>query len=204
MMKYKKQKKLLKYLMLNIEDSTKFHLKSDVVLFADNFEKFIKLSSKQYGINLLYCVSLPGYTWQCGMKYSDFKLRSLQNKDLILTLENNIRGGISCIMDDRDVQSDENKEILYVDANSLDGWAKSEYFPYDEIQLDENVKLEEVSNTPDDSDFGNFIEVVLKYPDNLKCKTKVFPFAPENKINLDDLSDSMKKMNLILIHKLNN
>ena len=55
----------------------------------------------------------------------------------------NIRGGICSIMGDRYVQSDENKKILYVDANNLYGWAMSESLPYDEIKFDGNVKLEE-------------------------------------------------------------
>ena len=38
-------------------------------------------------------------------------------------------------------------------------------------------------NTPDDSFTGFFIEIDLKYPDNIKYQTKNFPFAPENKKN---------------------
>ena len=53
--------------------------------------------------------------------------------------------------------------------------------PYDEIKLDNNVNLEDILNTRDDSDIGYFVEVDLKYPDNIKQKTKNFPFAPENK-----------------------
>ena len=54
--------------------------------------------------------------------------------------------------------------------------------PYDEIKFDNNVKLEDILNTPDDSDIGYFIEVDLKYSDNIKEKTKLFPF-PVNKKN---------------------
>ena len=118
------------------------------------------------------------------MKYTDIKLRTLQDEDLILTLENIIRCGISSVMGDRYVKSDENKKILYIDANNLYGWAMSEYLLYDEIKFDRNVKLEDILNTPDYSDIGYFIEVDLKYPDNIKEKTKNFPFAPENKIIL--------------------
>ena len=42
-------------------------------------------------------------------------------------------------------------------------------------------KVEELLNTPDDGDIGFFIEVDLNYPDNIKEKTKRFPFCPENK-----------------------
>ena len=126
------------------EELTKIYLKSDVFLLADVFEKFIKISIEQNGINPLYCVSLPGYTWQCGMKYTDIKLRTLQDKDLNLTLENIIRGGISSVKVDRYVKSDESKKILYIDANNLYGWAMREYLPYDEIKIDRNVKIEDI------------------------------------------------------------
>ena len=115
------------------------------------------------------------------MKYTDINLQTLQDKDMILLLENNIRGGISSVMGDRYIKSDKNKNILYIDANNLYGWAMSESLPYDEIKLDNNVNLEDILNTRDDSDIGYFIEVDLTYPNNIKQKTKNFPFAPEKK-----------------------
>ena len=55
--------------------------------------------------------------------------------------------------------------------------------------------LEEILNTPDDSDIGYFLEVDLKYPDIIKEKTKNFPFCPENKkINPDKYNDYMNKI----------
>ena len=85
----------------NGEELTNLYLKSDVILLADVFEKIIKISFEEYGISPLYCVNLLGYPWQCGMKYTNIKLETLQDKDSILTLENNIRGGISSVMGDR-------------------------------------------------------------------------------------------------------
>ena len=152
-------------------------------MLAFVFEKFIKVSVGEFGINPLYCVSLPGYTWQCGLKYTGINLHTLQDKDMILLLENNIRGGISSNMGDRYVKSDENKTILYIDANNLNGPSMSQPLPYDEIKFDQNIKLEDILNTPDDSDIGYCIEGDLKYPNDVKEKTKNFPIAPENKKN---------------------
>ena len=165
----------------NGEELTEIYLKSDVLLLACVFEKFIKVSVNEFGINPLYCVSLPGYTWQCGLKYTGINLQTLQDKDMMLLLENNTRGGISSVMGDRYIKSDDNKKILYIDANNLYGHSMSQYLPYDEIKFDNTVKLEDILNTRDDNDFGYFIEVDIKYPDNIKQKTKNFPFAPENK-----------------------
>ena len=87
---------------------------------------------------------------------------------MILLSENNIRGGISSVMGDRYIKSDDNKKILYIDANNLYGHSMSEPLPYDEIKLDDNVILEDILNTPDNSDIGYFIEVDLTYPNNIK------------------------------------
>ena len=68
------------------------------------FEKIVKVSVNEFGINSISCFSFLGYTWQCGLKCTGINLQTLQDKDLILTLKNNIRGGISSIMDDRNVK----------------------------------------------------------------------------------------------------
>ena len=102
------------------------------------------------------------------MKYTDIKLQTLQDKDLMSTLENNIRGGVSSVMGDRYVKSDENKKILYIDANNLYVWGLSEDLPYYEIKFDRDVKLDDILNTPDDSDIVYFSEVDLKNPDGVK------------------------------------
>ena len=95
------------------------------------FEKFIEVAIHELGINLLYCVSLLGYSWQCGFKYTGINSQTLQDKDLILTLENNIHVGISSVMGNRYVKSDENKKIIYNDANNLYGHSMSQPLPYD-------------------------------------------------------------------------
>ena len=178
------------------------YCKSDVILLADVFEKFVKVSTKEYKINPLYCVSLPGYTYQCALKYTDIKLQTLQDKDLILLIENNIRGGISSVMGDRYVKSDENKKILYMDATNLYGHSMSQMLHYDEIEMWHGHPhlymnwLEEILSTADDNEIGYFLEVDLKYPDNKEEKTKHFPFCPENKkINPDKDNDYMNKIN---------
>ena len=167
--------------LFNIKDGgelTRLYCKSDVILLADVFEKFVKVSTEEYKIIPLYCVSLPGYTYQCALKYTDIKLQTIQDKDLILLIENNIRGGISSVMGDRYVKPDENNKITYADATNLYGHSMSQMLPYDEIEMwhghpDKYWKwLDIILNTSDDNEIGYFFEVDLKYPDNIKEKTK--------------------------------
>ena len=124
--------------LFNIEDGeklTQLYLKSDVLLLACVFEKIMKVSINEFGINPLNCVSLTGYKWQCGSNFTDINLQILRDKDLILLLENNLRGGISSVIGDRHVKLDENKKILYIDANILYGWAMSQSLPSMKLNL---------------------------------------------------------------------
>ena len=114
---------------------TKLYCKSDVIFLADVFEKFVKVSFEEHGSNPLYCVSLPGFTYQCALKNTDIRLQTFQNKDFIFLIENSIRGGISSVMGDRYVKSDENKKIIYMDATNLYGHSMSQFLPYDEIEM---------------------------------------------------------------------
>ena len=145
------------------EELTELYCKSDIILLADVIEKFVKVSFEEYGINPLYCVSLPSSTYQCALKYTNIKLQTLQDKDMILLIENNIRGGISSVMGDRYVKSDENKKILYIDATNLYGHSMSQMLLYDEIKFEKDICIE-ILNTPNDNEIDCFFEADLKYP----------------------------------------
>ena len=114
----------------NGEKLTEIYSKSHVLLHTCVFEKIVKVSKLyEFGINPLYCVSLPGCTWQCGLKYTGMNLQTLQDKDMSVLLENIIRGGVSSVMGDRYVKSVDNKKIKSEDANNLYGHSISQPLP---------------------------------------------------------------------------
>ena len=171
----------------------------DVLLLTCVFEKISKVWFIEFGIKPLYCVSISGYTWQCSLKHTGIDLQTLQDKDLILILKNIIRGGMSSVMGDRYVKSDDNNRILYQEATNIYGHFMIQLLPYDESEMWHGHpdlymnELEEILNTPEDSDIGCSIEVDLRYPYNIKEKTKNFPFRPEIKIVPEDkYNDYMK------------
>ena len=143
-------------------------------------------------INPLYFVSFSGFTSQYGFKKTNIKLPIHQGKDLILLVKRYIRG-IGSVMGDRNVSSDENKKVLYNNVNHLYGWAMSQLLHYDKNEMWHGhpdlymKKLEEILNTPGDSDIGYFAEVGLKYADEVKQEKINFPFAPEKKVSLQDM-----------------
>ena len=90
-------------------------------------------------------------------------------------------------MEDRYVKPDDNKKQIYTVATNIYGHSTIQPLLFDELEMwlgDPELymkKLVEILNTPDDSDIGYFLEVDSRYPDNIKEKTKNFPFCPENK-----------------------
>ena len=129
------------------------------------------------------------------MNYTNIRLQTRQDKDMILLFENNnIRGGISSVMGSRCVQSDEIEKMFYIDANSLYGWAIMQRLPYVEIKSDKNVKLQDIFNNEDNIVISYILEVDIKYLDEIEEKTKHFPFCPGNKVcPQDNFSDFFNK-----------
>ena len=170
------------YNITTAQELTMLYLKMDVLQLTDVFENFVETSTLMYGINPLYSYSLPGYTWKAGLKLTKIKLDFIKDKQLLLLLENNIRGGISSVMGPRFIESNENTKLLYIDANNLYGWAMSQYLPTGDfkkmrsfaqeiMQSDSaeavalmNEITEDILNTPDDNEFGYFIECDLEFP----------------------------------------
>ena len=170
----------------NGRELTELYCKADVILLADIFEKFIKVSITEFGINPLYHISLPGTTWSNGLRYTKVELELIKNVDLFQMFESGIRGGISGIFGDRYIESDNNTVILHVDMNNLYGFAMLMHLPTGNFQIYENNSITEsfinkVLNTHDCSNTGYVLIVDLIYPDNIKYKSKNFPYCPQNK-----------------------
>ena len=183
----------------NGRELTELFNKADVILLADIFEKFIKVSKTEYGINPLYHMSLPGRTWSKGLRYTKAELELNKNIDLFQMFENGIRRGISGVFGDRYIESKNNIKILHIDMNNLYGFAMLQHLPIGNFQIYENNSITElfvkkVLNTHDCNDIGYVIMVDLIYPDIIKHKTKTFPFCPENKkIDPNNFTEYMKE-----------
>ena len=117
------------------------------------------------------------------------KIRKISDIDQYLFIEKGKRGGVSYITK-RYVRAnnkymsdyDSNKPstfITYLDKNNLYGWAVSEYLPYSEFEWLKNVDKLDVMSISEKSSIGYFLEVDLKYPDELHELHNDYPVAPE-------------------------
>ena len=116
------------------------YLKSDVLLLADVFENFRDLCSKNYGLDPAWYYTAPGLAWDAALKITKVKLELLSDYDMLLMVEQGIRGGVSMISKRYGQANNKymkeynpnlpTKYITYLDANNLyGGWAMSKSLP---------------------------------------------------------------------------
>ncbi|KAG8173917.1 hypothetical protein JTE90_012421 [Oedothorax gibbosus] len=78
-------------------------------------------------------------------------------------------------------EEEENRHILYLDANNLYGWAMSQPLPVSDFEWVEpdSVTEEDIREWEDDNDKGLILEVDLNYPQDLHDLHNEYPLAPE-------------------------
>ena len=148
----------------NGRELTELCNKADVIILADIFEKFIKISLSEFGINPLYHISLPGSTRSNGLRYTKSELELIKNVDFFQIFENGIRAGISGVFGNIYIESDYNIKILHIDMNNLYGFAMLQHLPTGNFQIYENNSIREsfvnkIINTHDCSVIG-YVSIV--------------------------------------------
>ena len=78
----------------NLGDYHDLYVQSDTLLLADVFNNFRDMCIKEYELDPAYFLSLPGLAWQASLKKTNIELELLTNFDMLLMVEEGIRGGI--------------------------------------------------------------------------------------------------------------
>ena len=73
------------------------YLKTDVLLLADVFEKFINTCLSYYGLDACHYFSSSRLSWDAMLKMTKIELEFISNIDMHLFTEKGMRGGISYI-----------------------------------------------------------------------------------------------------------
>ena len=181
----------------NLGEYHDLYVQSDTLLLADVFENFKNTCIKVYELDPAHFLSLPGLAWQAFLKKTNIKLELLTNYDMLLMVEERIRGGM-CHSIHRYANAnnkymknyDKNKEssyIQYLDANNLNWWAMSQKLPVNGFKWVNNVteiNEEFIKNYDENNDKGYILEVNVKYPKKLHDLHSDLPFLPKRmKVN---------------------
>ena len=144
---------------------------------------------KVYELEPAHFLSLPGLAWQACLKKTNIKLELLTDYDMLLMVEERIRGGI-CHSIRRHVKAnnkymenyDENEESLYIqylDTNNLYGWTMSQKLPVNGFKLIEDtseINEEFIKYYDENNDKGDILEVDVKYSRKLHDLHSDLPF----------------------------
>ena len=78
----------------NLGDYHDLYVQSDTLLLADVFENFRKACIETYELDPAQFISLPGLAWQACLKKAGVELELLTDNDMLLMIEEGIRGVI--------------------------------------------------------------------------------------------------------------
>ena len=175
----------------NLGDYHDLYVQSDTLLLADVFSNFRNMCIKEYELDPAHFLSLPRLAWQACLKKTNIELELLTDYDMLLMVEEGIRGGIchsihqyakanNKYMKNYNI-NEESSYIQYLDANNLYGWAMSKKLSVNGFKwLDSNKINEEfIKNYNKNDKKGYILEVDVKYPKKLHDLHSDLPFLPK-------------------------
>ena len=180
----------------NLGDYHDLYVQRDTLLLADVFNNFRDMCIKEYKLDPAHFLSLPGLAWQACLKKTNIELELLTDYDILLMVEEGIRGGICHSIhryakaNNKYMKNYNNNEkssyIQYLDANNLYGWAMSKKLPVNGFKWLDNNKTAEhlineefIKNYNENDKKGYILEVDVKYPKKLHELHSDLPFLPE-------------------------
>ena len=129
----------------NLHQYHDLYLTLDVLLLADVFENFRRMSLNYYELDTCHYYTLPTLSFDACLKMTKIELKLLCDPEQFLFVENSILGGVSVVSDryataNNEFVPDYNPDdptswILFVDTNNLYGHAMSQPLPTGNFQF---------------------------------------------------------------------
>ena len=186
----------------NLGEYHDLYVQSDTLLLADIFENFRNKCLEVYELDPAHFLSLPGLAWQACLKKTNVELELLTDYDMLLMVEEGIRGGICHSIHryakannkymkyyNKNIESSyiQYLDIQYLDANNLYGWAMSQKLSRNNFKWVEDTSIineDFIRNYKENSYKGYILEVDVKYPKKIHDLHSDLPFLPK-KMKID-------------------
>ncbi|MEO1765344.1 MAG: hypothetical protein AAFR83_26300, partial [Cyanobacteria bacterium J06629_18] len=164
------------------------------------------LCHKTYGLDSAHYFTCSHLSGDAFLKKCRADIELLTEREHLEMVEDMIRGGVSSVFEKRFFKA--NNQYLdncdyydldtygvLLDANNLYGGIMEKFpLPLNNFQT-VNTNIEQILQTPNDSDHGFIVEVDLHYPDRLHDGHEDFPLAPtKERIHYKSLSEWQQKL----------
>ena len=174
----------------NLGEYHDLYLRTDVLLLCDVFEKFIKTCLEYYCLDPSHYFSSPELSWDAMLKMTGIKLEKINDINVHLFIEKGMRGGISYISK-RYSKNDDNKTIMYWDANNLYGWAMIQPLPVSDFKFlsEKEINRFNLYSIDENNSIAYILECDLEYCKKLHDSHNDYPLCPEKiEVSSDMLS----------------
>ncbi|XP_050059716.1 uncharacterized protein LOC126551002 [Aphis gossypii] len=187
------------------------YLKTDVVILADVFVNFRDLCLSTLELDPAHYMTAPGFAYDCMLKYTKIELERLKCPNMLLFIENSIRGGITQstkryakanIPNIEGLNYNSNEPITwitYLDCVNLYGKSMLTELPFKDFEWVDDFNID-VTKIADDSEVGYILQVDVDYPKNLHKTHNDFPFLTLNECSPNS---NVKKLLTTLLPKKN-
>ena len=186
--------------MKTMKDYHDLYFKCNVLLLADDFEKFRNNSVKVYGLCPSYYLSALASM----LNMTKVKLELISDPDMYIFFEKGLKGGVSYISNrysksnNTHLKSYDPKQNhnIYLDANNLYVYAMSKFLPTSGFKWID-AKEFDLNKYPSNSSKVCVVEVDLEYPKELRELHNDYPLAPDKiEIKKEMLSEYKLKIKL--------
>ena len=149
-----------------------------MLLLADVFEDFRKQYLKTYDLDPANFLTLPSLPWQACLKTTKIKLHLITNQEMMLLIEQGIKGGLTQVITKTFVTNneylqdyDKNKDstfLQYLDLNILYAWAMCQKLPHKNFEFCKDLRYinpKFIKNyDKDSSQKGYILKADIEYP----------------------------------------
>ena len=168
----------------NLLDYTELYCTTDVGILAEVVTQFRKTILHNFNLDPCHYISTPQMAYDAMLKLTKVQIQLMHDVDMILLVEQNVRGGVSYINTrhcEKKTTLEKKTEMLFIDANNLYGLAQSLPQPVGGFRwLDrEEIEQLDILQMNDEQLEGYILEVDLIYPTHLHESHNSFPMAPE-------------------------
>ncbi|KAL4083510.1 hypothetical protein QTP88_028826 [Uroleucon formosanum] len=157
-------------------------------------------------------MTAPGFAYDCMLKYTKIELERLKSPNMLLFIENSIRGEITQSIKRLAKANIPNIEglnynshepitrITYLDCVNLYGKSMLTELPYKDFEWVDDLNID-VTNIANDSEVGYILKVDIDYPKHLHKTHNDFQFLPLNECPPNSKDRTIYSKNLMAIHQ---